>query len=118
MHQTASFDITGRISNQDAKLLNDLKNMFPNKTLPNPLPIFIYKDELQNKVIGLFRESDFKLGYKEIVEKLITDNEVDLSNYYLLFWQNTMDGIVFKDFDYVSKFEYKIRISPSITYLK
>ncbi|SEG40796.1 hypothetical protein [Algoriphagus boritolerans] len=109
MHQTASFDITGRISNQDAKLLNDLKNMFPNKTLPNPLPIFIYKDELQNKVIGLFRESDFKLGYKEIVEKLITDNEVDLSNYYLLFWQNTMDGIVFKDFDYVSKFEYKIR---------
>ena len=109
MHQTASFDITGRISNQDAKLLNDLKNMFPNKTLPNPLPIFIYKDELQNKVIGLFRESNFKLGYKEIVEKLITDNEVDLSNYYLLFWQNTMDGIVFKDFDYVSKFEYKIR---------
>ncbi len=109
MHQTASFDITGRISNQDAKLLNDLKNMFPNKTLPNPLPIFIYKDELQNKVIGLFRESDFKLGFKEILEKLITDNEVDLSNYYLLFWQNTMDGIVFKDFDYVSKFEYKIR---------
>lgn len=109
MHQTASFDITGRISNKDAKLLNDLKNMFPNKTLPNPLPIFIYKDELQNKVISLFRESGFKLGYKEIVEKLITENEVDLSNYYLLFWQNTMDGIVFKDFDYVSKFEYKIK---------
>ncbi|WP_313420011.1 hypothetical protein [Sphingobacterium multivorum] len=109
MHQTASFDITGRISNQDAKLLNDLKNMFPNKTLPNPLPIFVYKDELQNKIIGLFKESEFKLGYKEILKKLIADNAVDLSNYYLLFWQNTMDGIVFKDFDYVSKFEYNIK---------
>ena len=109
MHQTASFDITGRISNQDAKLLNDLKNMFPNKTLPNPLPIFIYEDELQNEVIGLFKESSFKLSYREILERLIADNEVDLSNYYLLFWQNTMDGIVFKDFDYVSKFDYKVK---------
>ncbi|WP_293929172.1 hypothetical protein [Sphingobacterium sp. UBA6320] len=109
MHQTASFDITGRISNQDAKLLNDLKNMFPNKTLPNPLPILIYEDELQNEVIGLFKESSFKLSYREILERLIADNEVDLSNYYLLFWQNTMDGIVFKDFDYVSKFDYKVK---------
>ncbi|MEJ5088904.1 hypothetical protein GEO21_02530 [Sphingobacterium faecium] len=109
MHQTASFDITGRISNQDAKLLNDLKNMFPNKTLPNPLPIFIYEVELQNEVIGLFKESSFKLSYREILERLIADNEVDLSNYYLLFWQNTMDGIVFKDFDYVSKFDYKVK---------
>lgn len=109
MHQTASFDITGRISNQEAKLLNDLKNMFPNKTLPNPLPIFVYKDELQNKVIGLFKESGFKSSYKEILERLIEGNQVDLSNYYLLFWQNTMDGIVFKDFDYVSKFEYNIK---------
>ncbi len=109
MHQTASFDISGRISNTDAKLLNDLKNMFPNKTLPNPLPIFIYKEELlQGKVISIFRESGFKFGYKEIIQKLAETNEEDISNYYLLFWQNTMDGIVFKDFDYVSKFEYKI----------
>jgi len=108
MHQTASFDISGRISNTDAKLLNDLKNMLPNKTLPNPLPIFIYKDEmLQDKVISIFRESGFKFGYKEIIQKLVVDNEEDISNYYLLFWQNTMDGIVFRDFDFVSRFEYK-----------
>jgi len=108
MHQTASFDISGRISNTDAKLLNDLKNIFPNKTLPNPLPIFIYKEELQNKVISIYRESECKFGYKEIIQKLVEMNEKDISNYYLLFWQNTMDGIVFKDFDYVSKFEYNI----------
>lgn len=110
MHQTASFDISGRISNVEAKLLNDLKNMFPNKTLPNPLPIFIYKDEmLQDKVIGIFRESGFKFGYKEIIQKLVDDNEEDISNYYLLFWQNTIDGIIFRDFDFVSRFEYKYK---------
>lgn len=113
MHQTASFDISGRISNTDAKLLNDLKNMFPNKTLPNPLPIFIYKEELlQGKVISIFRESGFKFGYKEIIQKLAETNEEDIANYYLLFWRRKKVGndfkTVFDDFDYVSKFEYKI----------
>lgn len=108
LHQTAPFDISGRISNRDAKLLNELKNLLPNKTLPNPLPIFIYKEELQREVIGIFRESGFKFGYKEIIQELAEKNTKDISNYYLLFWQNTKDGIVFKDYDFVSTFEYKL----------
>jgi len=108
MHQTAPFDISGRISNMDAKLLYELQNVFPNKTLPNPLPVFIYKEELQQKVIGIFKESEFKFGYKEIIQKLVESYDDDISNYYLLFWQNTKDGLVFKDFDFVTKFEYKI----------
>lgn len=108
MHQTALFDISGRISNIDAKALYDLQNIFPNKTLPNPLPIFIYKEEMQRKVIGIFKESEFRFGYKEIIQKLIEDNTDDIGNYYLLFWQNTKDGIVFKDFDFVSTFEYLV----------
>lgn len=108
MHQTAPFDISGRISNIDAKTLYDLQNIFPNKTLPNPLPVFIYKEEMQRKVIGIFKESEFKFGYKEIIQKLVEDNVDDIGNYYLLFWQNTKDGIVFKDFDFVSTFEYSI----------
>jgi len=117
MHQTASFDISGRISNVDARLLNDLKNILPNKTLPNPLPVFIYKEELklQKKVISIFRESGFKFGYKEIIQKLVEEHGEDISNYYLLFWQNTMDGIVFRDFDFVSRFEYAIK--PGIVIL-
>lgn len=108
MHQTASFDITGRISNVDAKTLYDFEKMLPNKTLPNPLPIFIYKQEILNeKVIGLFKESGYKMGYKELIEKLLKNYKDDLNNYYLLFWQNTKDGIVFRDFDFVSKFEYE-----------
>ena len=114
MHQTASFDISGRISNIDAKYLYELQNIFPNKTLPNPLPIFIYKEEIQRKVIAIFRESDYKFGYKEIIQKLVEDNIEDIANYYLLFWQNTKDGIVFMDFDFVTKFEYSISESKPI----
>ncbi len=106
MHQTASFDISGRISNIDAKLLNDFQNLLPNKTLPNPLPIFVYEEELQHEMINLFQESGFKLGYKEIIEKLLKIYQKDLDNYYLLYWVNTKDGLVFKDFDFVSRFEY------------
>lgn len=106
MHQTASFDISGRISDSDARLLNDFLNILPNKTLPNPLPIFIYKEEMQQAVIALFKESGYKLNYKELIESLFKVYGNDLDNYYLLFWMNTKDGIVFKDFDFVSKFEY------------
>lgn len=108
MHQTAPFYISGRISNIDAKTLYDLQNTFPNNTLPKPLPLFIYKEELQQKVISIFRESGFKSGYKEIIQKLVEYNADDIGNYYLLFWQNSKDGIVFKDFDFVSTFEYSI----------
>lgn len=105
-HQTASFDITGRISDAEAKLLYDFEQILSRKTLPNPLPIFIYKDELQRKLISFYKESGFKLSYKELIEGLWKHHEDDFANYYLLTWQNTKDGIVFQDFDFVSKFEY------------
>ncbi|MCK9626659.1 MAG: hypothetical protein M0R23_09440 [Bacteroidales bacterium] len=110
MHQTAPFDISGRISNIDAKRLYELQNIFPNKTLPNPLPVFIYKEELQEKTIGIIKDNRFKsnFGYKEIIQKLVEKYEDDISNYYLLYWQNTNDGLAFMDFDFVTKFEYKI----------
>ena len=117
MHQTAPFDISGRISNIEAKTLFDLQNIFPNKTLPNPLPIFIYKEELQHKVIGIFKESEFRFGYKEIIQKLVVNNFEDIGNYYLLFWQNTKEGIVFKDFDFVSNFEYLVLKDKFLTIL-
>lgn len=108
MHQTATFDISGRISNIEARLLYELINIFPNKTLPNPLPIFIYQEELQKKAIAIFRESENRFGYKEIIQALLQKDSDEISNYYLLFWQNTIEGIVFRDFDFVSRFDYKL----------
>jgi CRISPR-associated protein Csh1 len=107
-HQTASFDITGRISDVEAKLLYDFEQILPRKTLPNPLPIFIYKAELQSDMISLFRQSGFKLGYKELIESLWSNYPDDFANYYLLTWQNSKDGLVFQDFDFVSRFEYEL----------
>jgi CRISPR-associated protein Csh1 len=106
-HQTASFEITGRISDEDAKYLYEFQQILPRKTLPNPLPLFIFKDELQKNLISLFRESGYKLGYKELIESLWEQYQQDFGNYYLLTWQNTKDGIVFQDFDFVSQFEYE-----------
>lgn len=107
-HQTASFDINGRISNIEAKLLYDFEQILPRKILPNPLLIFIYKDELQNAIISSFKNSGFKLGYKELIKEFWEGYKESLDNYYLLTWQNSKDGLVFQDFDFVSKFEYEL----------
>ena len=108
-HQTATFHITGRISNVESKLLNEFNQILGRKILPNPLPIFVFKYELQQKAIGIFKESGFKVGYREIIEALIQDHKEDIGNYYLLNWVNSADGIIFRDFDFVSKFEYEYR---------
>jgi CRISPR-associated protein Csh1 len=108
IHQTSTFDITGRITNKEAKELYEFDGVLKGKILPNPLPIFIFKEELQSQYIGLYKESGFRAGYKEIVEKLFENplRKADFGNYYLLNWANTKDGILFNDFDYVSAFEY------------
>ncbi len=106
-HQTASFEITGRISDVEAKLLFDFQQILPRKILPNPLPIFIFKDELQKGLISLFKDSGFKLGYKELIKSFWENYNTDFANYYLLSWQNSKDGLLFQDFDFISKFEYE-----------
>jgi CRISPR-associated protein Csh1 len=108
MHQTSPFDITGRISNEEARELFEFDAVIKGKILPNPLPVFIFKEELQSEYIAFFKESGFRSGYKEIIEKIFENpkRKADFGNYYLLNWANTKDGIVFNDFDYVSAFEY------------
>lgn len=110
LHQTATFNITGRISNQDAQNLYEFGNLLSRKTLPNPLPIFIYQEELQRDAIALFKSADLATySYREMIETLSQKHKADLGNYYLLNWFNTKDGLVFNDFDFVPKFEYHLR---------
>lgn len=108
MHKTSTFDISNRISNIDAKQLYDLERIFSNKTLPNPLPIFIYEEELQEIIMGIFKDYNFDISYQDMIKKLFIDYYHDIANYYLLYWHNTTKGIVFRDFDFVSKFIYKL----------
>ncbi|MCM4154761.1 hypothetical protein [Gramella sp. AN32] len=106
LHQTATFDITGRISNLDARTLYEFGNILPRKTLPNPLPIFVYENEFKKRVIALYKVG--RLGFRDLVDSLYQSHKEDFKNYYLLNWSNTQNGIVFNDFDFVARFEYSL----------
>jgi CRISPR-associated protein Csh1 len=110
MHQSATFDITSRISAKEAKSLFEFENIAGRRIFPNPLPIFVYADEREAS-ISLFKrdalEGGAKRGYREIIEELQARLKKELGNYYLLFYRM---GEV-KDFDFVSKFEYNLKDS-------
>lgn len=107
-HQSATFDITGRISAKEAKSLFEFENIAARRVLPNPLPIFVYADEREAS-ISIFKrdalEGGVRRGYRDIIEELQNKLHKELGNYYLLFYQL---GEV-KDFDFVSKFEYNLK---------
>jgi len=105
-HQTATFQ-TFKVNGIDAAILKQLKDIFSSKTkiIPKPLPLFIYKDELQRNLISLYNENR-TLSYSEMVTALWQNHKEDFSNYYLIQWYKG-DDIVFQDFDFVSKFEFE-----------
>lgn len=101
-HQTASFDITSRISASEAKALSEFQVYAGKRLLPNPMPIFIDQPELTEEAIKLFHKSENKqISHREIISEL-WKRENDLGNYYLLYFS----GGAIMDFDYVSKFNY------------
>lgn len=114
MHRSATFDISSRISNIDAKALYEFSRVFGNKTLPNPLPIFVYRNELfEERVFSLYREG--KRNFRDVISSLYADFKDDFQNYYLLNWSNTKDGVVFHDYDFVSHFRYELNNEGGVT---
>ncbi len=106
-HQSASFDIAGRITEREARALYEFKDIIGRNILPRPLPIFIFNEELKKKSITLFKreaEEGRRIGYKEIIESLQEVVNDDIGNYYLLYY---MGGEI-KDFDFVTKFDYQL----------
>lgn len=106
-HRTALFTINNLIKYDNLLELKDFETLIVKKKLPNPLPIFIDKEELNSKVIKLFNPNQEKLRYSEIIKQLLEKekyNIEDLNNYYLFYFFK--NAIV--DFDYVSCFRYKI----------
>jgi CRISPR-associated protein Csh1 len=109
IHQTASFDINGRISASSARHLFEFQNMLGRNVLPRPLPIFILKEELIKGSITIFKREALldpteRKGHAEIIKELYEDHGDDLGDYYLLYYT----GGEIKDFDFVSKFRYKL----------
>ena len=102
-HKTATFDINNRVTGDDTVKLFRFSQMV-GKQLPNPLPIFIDRKELNNTVIRIFNRDQSRIGYREIIEELFGNKVQDLGNYYLLNFQR--GDLV--DFDFVSSFRYKL----------
>lgn len=105
-HQTTNFIVNSRFEFPIHKHLYNFKKMLENKKLPNPLPIFVDKSELNDEVVTLYNR-DGVIKYREIIRKLIDKHKRDLSNFYLIFWSN-YKGLEIKDFDYVPLFKFNL----------
>lgn len=105
-HQSASFRYNFRINGEDAQLIWKFYQLQQNKQLPNPLPIFVDKEEanLNSDVVKLFNEEG-KASYSEIVSSLLNRRRTNLQNFYLLFIQK---GQII-DLDFVPTFKYILK---------
>jgi len=99
-HQSSPFNLKYRTSSSEAKLLWQFYEL-QKRILPNPLPLFIDKRELNKDVVSLFNEEK-KENYTDIIKTLFTIHKEDLRGYYLLFIQK---GTII-DLDFVPNFQY------------
>ena len=104
MHQSATFDISGRISASEAKSLFEFHGLLNRGIFVRPLPMFIYEDERKEsvRIIAKGVEEGKRIGYQEIIEEMRSVQDKEIGNYYLLYYW----GGAIKDFDFVSKFQY------------
>lgn len=110
LHQTAPFNVSGRISASEALRLHEFKELMGRNIFPRPLPIFIYDDELQRASFNLFKEEAVKdptqrKTHAQIITELYKNHHDELGNYYLLYYQQGQ----IKDFDFVNRFEYQLQ---------
>ena len=107
VHRTACMDegLSGRISFEDALLLDKFQSLILRKVLPNPLPIAV--NQRENKLfLNLFHENETPLSYRELIKSLFEQHEIkELSEFYLLNYSKAKD-IVINDIDFVPMFRY------------
>lgn len=109
-HKTGAFHkgVASRIQAKDAIALNKFDLLLNNGVLPNPLPIFIDKNEFKNnsEIVRIFNnEGERRFSYAQLLKSIYEKEEQRiLGNYYLL---NISRGVV-NDFDFVSNFQYKL----------
>lgn len=107
-HLSAPILYNYRITGESAMRLWQFYNLQRNKQLPNPMPIFVDKKELTESAIKLFNDEKGKLGYVELIRRLLEKGE-DLSNYYLIFFDARAKKSKIIDVDFVSNFRYEIQ---------
>lgn len=110
--KTTNVDTFFKVTQSTAEILNKFTVLLESKPrkLPNPLPLFIDSEELNNKVVKLYTV-DGVISFRDILKKLYEQNNLDLKNYYLIYWGKGLDGLTLYDVDYVDHFEYKTDIT-------
>ena len=105
-HQSATFRYNYRIDGETAQSIWNFYQLSKNKQLPNPLPIFVDKNEadLNTDTITLFNKEGIT-SYVNIIRALLNKKRTDLQNFYLLFIQR---GQII-DLDFVPIFEYRLK---------
>lgn len=104
-----------RFSKKDALTLYTFEKMWKRKCFPNPLPIVIDKREINNEIVRIFNSESEPISYREILKQLFENtNSSFLSDFYLLNYRNTKDGMVLNDFDFVPLFRYKFDSSIEV----
>jgi len=86
-HKTGTMykGLAGRIQAKNAIYLNDFDLLLKRKSFPQPLPLFIDKNEFKDsdEIISIFKE-DSKLSYSQILKRLFKDNEERIFTFFQL----------------------------------
>lgn len=111
-HRTAPFinGISQRFSAEDALLLRKFDIIAKRKVFPSILPLVIDKRELNAEIVKIFKENNYKLEYKKIIEKLYNHSSHNTrQDYYLLCLSKIGMDLVINDFDFVPTFDYTVQ---------
>lgn len=97
---------------EDALQLFLFEKMWKRKCFPRPLPIVVNQNEINKEIVKLYNENTETLSYRDLLVKLFDKTNLKyLSNYYLINYVNTKDGIVINDFDFVPMFRYEMPLN-------
>ena len=80
-HQSATFDIAGRISGKMARNLYEFQDLMTRNVFPRPLPLFIYREELKERmfaVLSKYFDEGERIGYQDIIRELYEKYKEDL----------------------------------------
>ena len=112
IHQTGVMKggVNIKITQEDALSLYQFERLLSQKTFPNPLPVIIDKRELNTNLIRIFNKDESKKGFHQLIRSLFEGNdEIELSNYYLLNYSKDK-SIIINDIDFVPLFRYELNL--------